>query len=200
MIAVILAVFASPLAYAQSSVFINKSKKNSAESSEKKKPSIFIRRGQQKKSVRKNRKKQPFVGKNTFRSDSRLSVYRGGTGFGKRLVMPNMDMSGSEAPTKEDLLMMVAANRQPDLEFIQKRSALLLQKAERDESLRERRRDQGKNGKERRVAKKVVTKKNALRQPDNKSKTTIIKKKRQVFVRKKSSNSSRPKRIFNSYD
>ena len=194
MVALVLALFAAPLAHAESSLFIGSKKNKSSvnkSSVENKKPSLFVRPGDKRKSTHK----KPFVGKNTFRSDPRLKIYKGTRKSGKKLVMGNMDMRGNKTPTKEDLMMMVRANRQGDFEIMQKRSALIRQRVERN---RKGLRDKRQNTK--RTRKVAIFNKKAK----SKKKVKVVKNRRRVFIRRKDSKPGKAlrktRRVFNAYD
>ncbi|GJL86159.1 MAG: hypothetical protein DHS20C02_19340 [Micavibrio sp.] len=201
-ISLVLALFVAPLAYAQSGVFIGANKNK--DSVENKRPSIFIRPGKKSsKTARKSSKakKGVYIGKNSFRDDSRISIYRGAAKTGTKLVMPNMDMRGNKTPTQEDLIMMVVASRQGDFETMQKNSALTLQKVERNRAVRKekRRKAEERTGKVASRARAFQQSRSSKTSLGN-NKTAIVKKKRQVFVRKNRSSGAKPKRIFNAYD
>ncbi len=192
MFMVVLGVLAAPLAYAQSSIFVdaNKKKKDSAAAQEKSggKSSVFIRPGASKS------EKKPFFFKKSFRSNPRANAYNNISRKREHLAMPNMDMRGDKTPTIEELLTMVKANRQGDFEIMQKQSALTLARLEESRALREIR------AREREDAKRIARRKSKLHAAQRSSAKSGGKKKRQVFVRKRNTNPEKPPRVFNTYD
>lgn len=198
-------VFAAPLAYAQSGLFIG-SKKNKAAQEESEgggKTRLFIIPGQK----NSQEKRGVFKMQHAARKQTPVDPYAELAKSADRLVMPNMDMRGNKTPTKEDLMVMLIANNAENFEIVRNESALTMKAiqsfyAERDE---ERVIEQNKESVEKikDLAEQIQSDPGSQPGP----RTTSHSGKRQVYVSSKSSkkvnaksSSDKPKRIFNSYD
>ncbi len=198
-------VFAAPLAYAQSGLFIGSKKSKSAQEDGEGggRPSLFIRPGQK----NSQEKRGVYKARTAARKQTPVDPYAELAKSADRLVMPNMDMRGNKTPTKEDLMVMLIANNAQNFESMRNESALTMKAiqmfyAERDE---ERVIEQNKESVEKikELAEQIQSDPGS--QPNQR--TTTHSGRKQVYVSPKSSkkinagsSSDKPKRLFNSYD